>query len=134
MHYFYCSNLFVRMDDVKNVWVDTKLDKIYIKVKSGEIKSCAPNGVQLYEEFKEIKKISDLKSYLFMHSISASVLADQINVSPPAVCTLFTNKRLSPSMEKKIRKKYHKVFQDYDKILNNPLVIDPVNSGEIQRC
>lgn len=121
MQYFYCSNLYIRLDDVKNVWMDKKLDKIYIKVKSGEIKSCAPNGVQLYEEFVEIKKIADLKYYMAVCGISASEVAEQINISAPAVCTLFTNKRISPAMEKKIRKKHPRAFKEYDEILKNPL-------------
>jgi hypothetical protein len=110
------------MDDVVNAWVDESIDKIYIKMIDGTIKS-RHNGENLFSEFKEVKKISDLRSYMTKNGITNSHLSKQIGMSPPSICNLFVNRKITEHMETMIRKKHPMALSNYDNMYTNPLIL-----------
>jgi len=118
--FFYCSNLYVKIDDITHIWVDRRKDKIYIKLTDGNIKSTI-NGVDLLDEFKNLFKILALRRYLRYNDITATKMAYKIKVAVPTICGLFKNKRLSERLEKKINAKFPSALKESNQVFKNPL-------------
>ena len=120
--YFICSEACIIIEDVQNAWLNNRRDKLYFKMKSGEIRSIR-NGRKIFPEFVNIKKVHDLKSFIEKNNLCVLEMARRVGISPPSIYNLCRNTIMSKKVERQIKSKYYEALPDNDYFFSNPLTL-----------